>query len=182
MFKHLWRRIRKTDKDNKLEVRKTDEDVKLEVKKIEPSKKRLKGKKLFLFVKNLGELNVKFLGHVHELDTLLHTTQEIDEQQIHLLRNDCVNIVEEFEKIYLENKDICDEVGINEIIERQVQAFNHLESIIKRIVKKGQAVENEVIYLSLFQFYSNYKKLSGALEKLLMGKEELKGINNGKSR
>ena len=167
MFKYLWRRIMKIDDDVKLEIRKTDEDVKLEVEKIEPSKKKLKGKKLFLFVKKLDELNVKFLGHIHELDTLLHTTQEIDEPRIHLLRNDCVNIVEEFERIYFENKDICDEVDINEIIERQVQAFNRLESIIKRIVKKGKAVENEVIYLSLFQFYSDYKKLDNVLEKLL---------------
>lgn len=156
MFKHLWHRIRKTDEDSKLEV-----------KKIEPSKNKLKDKKLFLFVKKLDALNVRFLRCIFELDTLLHVAPKIDEQQVLLLKTDCVNIIEEFERIYLENKDVCDEVGIDRIRESQAQSFSNFESIIKKVVKKGQAVENEVVYLNLFQFYSDYKKLDNALEKIL---------------
>jgi len=160
MFKHFWHRIKKTDEDSKLEV-----------KKVEASENKPKRVRCHLPVKKLDELNVKFLRRISELDELLRTALEIDEQQIHLLRTDCINVIEKFEKIYFENKDICDEVGIDEIIERQVQSFNHFESIIKRVVERAQVVKNEVIYLNLFQFYSDYKKLNDVLEKLLAGKK-----------
>ena len=83
-----------------------------------------------------------------------------------MLSDDCVNIIEEFERNYFENKDTCDGAGIGEIMESRSQSFNHFKSIIKRVVEKGQDVDNEVIYLSLFQFYSDYKRLDNALEKL----------------